>query len=175
MPWLFIAPITLLHLIVVVGPSISGMYYALTDWSGIGKADFIGLENFRELFFEDSNFRLALRHNVMWLAFFLTVPLVYCVESTDNPAVDMWGVGVALPPGNGSGEGGELIGRYRQSALLNEFEADFRQDLLGGVIALRGQGGSSDEPNGMLTFIPYYAWGNRDSRSSLRTWIDGRN
>ena len=102
-------------------------------------------------------------------------PLVYCVESTDNPAVDMWGVGVALPPGNGSGEGGELIGRYRQSALLNEFEADFRQDLLGGVIALRGQGGSSDEPNGMLTFIPYYAWGNRDSRSSLRTWIDGRN
>ena len=76
MPWLFIAPITLLHLIVVVGPSISGMSYALTDWSGIGKADFIGLENFRELFFEDSNFRLALRHNVMWLAFFLTVPFI---------------------------------------------------------------------------------------------------
>ena len=76
MPWLFIAPITLLHLIVAVGPSISGMYYALTDWSGIGKADFIGLENFRELFFEDSNFRLALRHNVMWLAFFLTVPFM---------------------------------------------------------------------------------------------------
>ena len=102
-------------------------------------------------------------------------PLVYCVESTDNPAVDLWGVGVALPPGNGAGVGGELIGRYRQSALLNEFEADFRQDLLGGVIALRGRSGASAEPDGMLTFIPYYAWGNRDSRSSLRTWIDGKS
>ena len=76
MPWLFIAPITLLHLVVVVGPSVAGMYYSLTDWSGIGKADFIGLENFRELFFEDRNFLLALRHNLMWLAFFLTVPFV---------------------------------------------------------------------------------------------------
>jgi raffinose/stachyose/melibiose transport system permease protein len=76
MPWLFIAPITLLHLIVVVGPALSGMYYSLTDWSGIGAAEFIGLENFRTLIFEDDNFRLAFRHNLLWLAFFLTVPFV---------------------------------------------------------------------------------------------------
>jgi raffinose/stachyose/melibiose transport system permease protein len=74
MPWLFIAPITLLHLVVVVGPSVAGMYYSLTEWSGIGKAEFVGLDNFRELFFEDRNFLLALRHNLMWLAVFLTVP-----------------------------------------------------------------------------------------------------
>jgi len=76
MPWLFIAPITLLHLVVVVGPSVAGMYYSLTEWSGIGQAEFVGLDNFRELFFEDRNFLLALRHNLMWLAFFLTVPFV---------------------------------------------------------------------------------------------------
>lgn len=76
LPWLFIAPITLVHLVVVVGPSLSGMYYSLTDWSGIGPAEFIGLENFRHLIFDDDNFRLAFRHNVLWLLFFLTVPFI---------------------------------------------------------------------------------------------------
>ena len=100
-------------------------------------------------------------------------PLVYCVESTDNPALDMWGVCAALPSANEAGDGRELIGHYRQSALLRQYEADFRQDLLGGVVALQGRGGSYGQPDRMLTFIPYYAWANRDSRSSMRTWIDG--
>lgn len=76
MPWLFIAPILLLHLVVVIGPSLSAFYYAMTDWSGIGPAEFIGLENFRELIFEDRNYRSALRHNASWLLFFLTVPFI---------------------------------------------------------------------------------------------------
>ncbi|MDE0182619.1 MAG: glycoside hydrolase family 127 protein [Caldilineaceae bacterium] len=100
-------------------------------------------------------------------------PLVYSVESTDNPGVGMWGAWVGLPAGDGPG-GRELTGHYRQAALLDEFAVDYRQDLLGGVVALQGAGGSYDEPAGKLTFIPYYAWGNRESRSSLRTWIDGR-
>lgn len=76
MPWLFIAPITLLHLMVVVGPSLSGAYYSLTEWSGIGDAEFVGLQNFQELFFEDRNFRIAFQHNIYWLAFFVTVPFI---------------------------------------------------------------------------------------------------
>lgn len=76
MPWLFIAPITLLHLLVVVGPSLSGAYYSLTEWSGIGDAEFVGLQNFQELFFEDRNFRIAFQHNIYWLAFFVTVPFI---------------------------------------------------------------------------------------------------
>ena len=100
-------------------------------------------------------------------------PLVYCVESTDNPAVDMWGVRVALPSEDEADDSRALVGHYRQSALLNQVRADFRQDLLGGVIALHGAGGAYDQPHGMLTFIPYFAWANRDSRSSMRTWIDG--
>lgn len=76
LPWFFIAPITLVHLVVVVGPSLSGMYYSLTDWSGIGAAEFIGLENFRHLIFDDDNFRLAFGHNIIWLAFFLTIPFI---------------------------------------------------------------------------------------------------
>ena len=75
-PWLFILPILLLHLIVVAGPSLAAFYYSLTDWSGLGKAEFIGLENFRTLFFEDMTYRKALFNNMKWLTFFLTVPFV---------------------------------------------------------------------------------------------------
>ena len=75
-PWLFILPILLLHLTVVAGPSIAAFYYSLTDWSGLGKAEFIGLENFRTLLFEDMTYRKALFNNIKWLVFFLTVPFV---------------------------------------------------------------------------------------------------
>ncbi len=74
LPWLFILPILLLHLVVVIGPSLAAFYYSLTDWSGIGAAEFIGLENFRGLVFEDMNYRKALGNNLLWLTFFLTVP-----------------------------------------------------------------------------------------------------
>lgn len=76
LPWLFIAPILILYSAVVIGPSLSAIGYSLTDWSGIGEAEYIGLENFRKLFFEDSNFRLAFKNNIVWMIFFLTVPFV---------------------------------------------------------------------------------------------------
>jgi len=101
-------------------------------------------------------------------------PLVYCVESTDNPAVDMWDMCVAWPARHAGDEGRALPGHYRQSAVLDEFGTDFRQDLLGGVMSLQGPGGAYDALEGMLTFIPYYAWANRDSRSSMRIWMDGK-
>ena len=67
-PWLFIAPILTLHLVVVIGPSIAAIYYSLTSWSGIGAAEFIGLENYRRLLFDDQSFRNALGNNLVWLA-----------------------------------------------------------------------------------------------------------
>ena len=75
MPWLFIAPISILYIMVVIGPSISAIGFSLTDWSGIGEAEFIGLENFRKLIFEDDNYRLAFGNNLIWMAF------LFCIES----------------------------------------------------------------------------------------------
>ncbi|HXW01556.1 MAG TPA: sugar ABC transporter permease, partial [Anaerolineae bacterium] len=74
-PWLFVLPILLIHLIVVIGPSLSAFYYALTDWSGVGAANFVGLENFRRLLFEDMDYRRAFFNNVLWLIFFLVIPI----------------------------------------------------------------------------------------------------
>lgn len=76
MPWLFIAPISVLYIMVVIGPSISAIGFSLTDWSGIGDAEFIGLDNFRKLIFEDKNYRLAFQNNLVWMAFFLTIPFI---------------------------------------------------------------------------------------------------
>ena len=45
-PWLFVAPILLIYMLVIIGPSLSAFYYSLTDWNGIGKATFIGLNNY---------------------------------------------------------------------------------------------------------------------------------
>jgi raffinose/stachyose/melibiose transport system permease protein len=74
-PWLFLLPILLLNAVVVLGPAISSMYYSLTDWSGIGPATFIGLENFQRLFFVDTAFKRAFVNNLVWLLIFLTVPM----------------------------------------------------------------------------------------------------
>ena len=71
-PWLFVLPILLIHLVVIIGPSISAFYYSLTDWSGVGLAKFIGLENFRFLFFEDKDFKHAFLNNLTWLGIALT-------------------------------------------------------------------------------------------------------
>jgi raffinose/stachyose/melibiose transport system permease protein len=76
MPWLFILPVTLLYLMVVVGPSLFAIGYSLTEWSGIGPAEFVGLDNFRKLIFDDPSFRDAFRNNVVWMVFFLTIPFV---------------------------------------------------------------------------------------------------
>lgn len=74
-PWLFVLPILLIHLVVVIGPSLSAFYYALTDWSGVGVANFVGLENFRRLLFEDADYKRAFFNNILWLIFFLIVPI----------------------------------------------------------------------------------------------------
>ena len=80
-PWLFIAPITLVHLGMVIIPSIFGLYFSLTEWPGVGVAEFVGLENYRQLFFEDTHFRQAFSHNLMWLSFFLTIPFVMSLSA----------------------------------------------------------------------------------------------
>ncbi len=74
-PWLFVLPILLINASVVLGPAIAAVYYSLTEWSGVGAATFIGLENYRQLLFHDASFRHAFRNNVIWLGMFLTVPI----------------------------------------------------------------------------------------------------
>ena len=97
-------------------------------------------------------------------------PLIYCLEEIDQPS----GISlsdVALNPG-------------RQPA--EQFQAEFRNDLLGGMVVLHHTGalyerGAAEKalysPYGRevttrkipLTFIPYYAWANRQA-TSMQVW-----
>lgn len=75
-PWLFLLPVVLVNVVVVIGPSLSAFYYSLSDWSGVGSAEFIGLANYRRLFFEDPSFKRAFVNNLLYLLMFLTVPVI---------------------------------------------------------------------------------------------------
>mgnify|MGYP000922541954 CR=1 FL=1 len=73
-PWLFVAPLLIVHILVILGPALGAVFFSLTDWSGLGKADFIGLGNFARMF-NDAVYHKALLNNVKWTLIFLTVPI----------------------------------------------------------------------------------------------------
>ncbi|HEY3268986.1 MAG TPA: beta-L-arabinofuranosidase domain-containing protein [Armatimonadota bacterium] len=94
-------------------------------------------------------------------------PLAYCLEAADNPGVDVWDVAVAPDA---------------------EWSAEFRPELLGGVVALTADAAVADasawagslyrpapvEPvygAARVTAIPYYAWANREA-GPMTVWMN---
>ena len=72
--FVFMAPLLVINILVIGVPGAESVWYSLTDWTGIGPAKFVGLDNYTHLF-SDPNFRNALEHNAMWTVFFLIVPM----------------------------------------------------------------------------------------------------
>lgn len=70
----FLAPALGVNLLVIAGPAVANLYYAFTDWTGVGDAHFTGLDNAARLF-QDQTFWNALGHNFEYMLFFLTVPM----------------------------------------------------------------------------------------------------
>ncbi|MVQ42848.1 ABC transporter permease subunit [Microbacterium sp. MAH-37] len=71
-PLLFIAVSVVLFLLFFVWPGALGLWYSFTDYTGVGIARFIGLENYTDLF-QDSDFYAALGRTVLYTV--LSVPL----------------------------------------------------------------------------------------------------
>lgn len=99
-------------------------------------------------------------------------PLVYCVEQMDQPGVSsLYDVAVVIGKDPGK-----------------EFRAELQKDLLGGVMVLKHNGAVYDKPLSQqplyepiskaqrsthqvpLTFIPYYAWSNREP-TPMQVWM----
>jgi multiple sugar transport system permease protein len=57
---LFVMPAVLGFLLWQLGPIVGSLYIALTDWGIAGSPDYVGLQNFREIFTEDRLFRKSL-------------------------------------------------------------------------------------------------------------------
>ncbi|GAA4715587.1 carbohydrate ABC transporter permease [Phytohabitans rumicis] len=69
-PWLFVAPALLVYAAIVIYPSVAGVVYAFTDWTGIGDWSFVGLRNFDTLLHDDQSLG-ALKNTLL-----LTVAIV---------------------------------------------------------------------------------------------------
>ena len=71
----FILPAFLIHVIVIVIPALSMVYYAFTKWNGLSEPVFIGLDNFKRML-KDYDFLFAMKNNLIWMAIFLIVPFI---------------------------------------------------------------------------------------------------
>jgi raffinose/stachyose/melibiose transport system permease protein len=72
--WTFLLPVIALNLVVIIGPAVASIYYSLTEWSGLGAAEFVGLGNYGRLL-QDANFHKAFVNNVQWTVMNLTLPV----------------------------------------------------------------------------------------------------
>lgn len=73
--WLFVLPLITINLIVIVIPSIQGLFYSLTKWNGIGESTFVGIGNFLELL-DDRIFLIAFKNNIIYTIIFVTATVI---------------------------------------------------------------------------------------------------
>lgn len=65
-----------LDVLLIWGPTLASVMFSFTDWNGIGvitSDNFVGLKNYQTLFTKYLFFWPAVRHNVVWLAFFTLI------------------------------------------------------------------------------------------------------
>lgn len=75
-PYLFVLPAFLIHLLVVVLPSVFSLRMSFFDWNLVGAAEWVGLENYVKIFTDDPMVGQAILHNLIWMAFFIAVPIL---------------------------------------------------------------------------------------------------
>ena len=74
---LFTLPCILFFIIFFIGPALIGIYYSLTNYNGINKMDFVGLENYIDLFHDKDFFRTLFRTAKFVI---INVPLGYATS-----------------------------------------------------------------------------------------------
>ncbi len=73
-PWLFLAPGVLFFLVYVIFPIFQSFNISLYEWDGLGQADYVGLRNYEDLYWEFVDrdaFYTALWNNLIWLVMYL--------------------------------------------------------------------------------------------------------
>jgi raffinose/stachyose/melibiose transport system permease protein len=76
-PYLFLLPALVWYLIFLVYPMYQSLVISFMDWDGLSaNISYIGLENYRRLFFEDDTARQAILNNVLWTVGTLLIPSV---------------------------------------------------------------------------------------------------
>jgi raffinose/stachyose/melibiose transport system permease protein len=71
---LFVLPAVLLIAFVVLAPAVLTLAASFTDWDGVSRPRWVGLENFHDLL-TDMIFWRAVFNNTKWTVLFLTIPM----------------------------------------------------------------------------------------------------
>lgn len=69
---LYLTPWMIGILVFVIYPFAMSFYYSLTDYTMLNEPSFVGLENYRKIFFEDPTFMISLKATIKFVVF--TVP-----------------------------------------------------------------------------------------------------
>ncbi|WP_430610134.1 carbohydrate ABC transporter permease [Enterococcus sp. DIV0876] len=78
--WLFVAPHLLIFTIFFLIPVIFGIYISFTDWDLFNSPTFVGLDNYKELFFDaDSTFYTQLRTGLTNTLIFVICAVPFCI------------------------------------------------------------------------------------------------
>ena len=67
--FIFIAPALIMFVLVLVIPMVQMVYYSLCDYAALPPPKFTGLANYKKLFFQDSTFKIALKHSIFFMIF----------------------------------------------------------------------------------------------------------
>ena len=73
-PWFFLAPGILFFLFYVIFPVFQSFNLSLYEWDGLGEAEYIGLRNYEDLYWEFRDrdaFYVSLKNNLIWLFMYL--------------------------------------------------------------------------------------------------------
>ncbi len=81
--YLFLLPATVIYLSVIVVPVFYSLAISLFKWNGIGTMQFVGLQNYIDLFSKDAIFHRAIVNNLIWILLTvfitMTVALAFAV------------------------------------------------------------------------------------------------
>ncbi|MGI4744878.1 MAG: carbohydrate ABC transporter permease [Janthinobacterium lividum] len=72
--WVFIVPALVINLAIILIPALLTIAMAFSNWDGVGRPAFAGLDNFRSVL-ADPVFTTALFNNLKWTLIFLLVPI----------------------------------------------------------------------------------------------------
>ena len=72
---LFMLPALIIYLSVIVIPIAYSFVISLTKWNGISDMQFVGLQNYINLFTNDDVFKIAIKNNLIWIIFTIVITM----------------------------------------------------------------------------------------------------
>lgn len=73
--YLFLIPAGVIYISVIVLPVLYSIVISLFKWNGVSKMEFVGFDNFINLFTKDDVFIISLKNNLLWLVLTIVVAM----------------------------------------------------------------------------------------------------